>query len=97
MANKGGQPGNDNGRKAKIWSDALRKAVIDKDHKKLRKIANVLVQKALDGDMAALKELGDRLEGKPIQAIEGTGDDGELALTLKIDYVGTDSGTPGKT
>ena len=34
-------------------------------------IAEALIAKAAEGDMGALKELGDRLDGKPSQAIVG--------------------------
>ena len=33
-------------------------------------LAKALISKALDGDISALKEIGDRLEGKSIQSIE---------------------------
>ena len=36
-----------------------------KTFKKIRFLAQVLVYKALDGDMLALKEVADRLGGKP--------------------------------
>lgn len=88
MVNKGGAPeGNQNGRKGKVWADAIRRAVVDKDQKTLNKLAKKLVEKGAEGDLASLKEIGDRLDGKPVQAIEGTGDDGELALTMTVEYV----------
>lgn len=37
---------------------------------KLRMLADQLVQKGIDGDMAALKEIADRLDGKPSQQVE---------------------------
>jgi hypothetical protein len=40
------------------------------DHKALRRIAAVLIEKAQDGDMSAIKELADRLDGRAIQGIE---------------------------
>ena len=43
---------------------------------KLRKIAEVLVSKAMEGDMAAINAVADRTDGKPIQAVEHTGEDG---------------------
>lgn len=38
---------------------------------KLRQIGAKLVDKALEGDMAAIKEIADRTDGKPSQAITG--------------------------
>lgn len=39
---------------------------------KLRKIAEMLVSKAMEGDMAAIKEVADRTDGKPVQAVEAS-------------------------
>ena len=44
--------------------------------KALRLLARKLVDKGLDGDIAALKEIGDRLDGRPSQAHEVNGPDG---------------------
>jgi len=41
---------------------------------KLRKIAEVLVAKAMEGDMAAINAVADRTDGKPMQAIEHSGE-----------------------
>ena len=72
MAKSGTTPGapkgNQNAVKTKIWSDAIRKAIIQDDN--LANLAKALISKALDGDISALKEIGDRLEGKSIQSIE---------------------------
>jgi hypothetical protein len=65
----GGAPkGNQNAVKGKMWSDALRKEIVQGEH--LPKLIQALILKALEGDMSALKEIGDRLEGKPMQSIE---------------------------
>lgn len=66
------------GRKGdKLWRDALMLAVSGEDkqgRRKLRLIAERTVEAALDGDMAAIKEIGDRLDGKPAQQITGDPD-----------------------
>lgn len=65
----------------KAWRDALRLAVlreVDWDEKpktKLDELANSLIDSAKGGDISALKELGDRLDGKPSQAIVGGDED----------------------
>ena len=64
---RGAQPGNNNGQKTRIWSDAIRKAVLS--GKKLDSLANAIINAALSGDVAALREIGDRLEGKVVQQI----------------------------
>ncbi len=64
------QPGNklaSGGRKDKPWSDALRLAMCGNDRKALRDLAEVVKSAALAGDMQAMKEIGDRLDGKPMQ------------------------------
>ena len=62
--------------KDKPFRDALRLelAEIGEDHKGLRVIASKLVGHAMAGDMPAIKEIADRLDGKPAQAIVGDDD-----------------------
>lgn len=43
---------------------------MESDGKKLRRIADALVDKAMDGDIGAMREIGDRLDGKAQQQIE---------------------------
>jgi hypothetical protein len=64
----GAPVGNNNNKKNREWSEAIRKAVVQR--KELDKLANALIDRALEGDLGALKELGDRLEGKPSQQID---------------------------
>ena len=73
--------GNKNsGRKAeKPFKDALRMelAAAGEDQKALRKVAKVLIKKAQDGDMQAIKELGDRIDGKVAQQVNHADNTGE--------------------
>lgn len=61
----------------KLWREALRKAVLKRVEKEqnLDRIARAVVSKAVDGDLIAAKEIGDRLDGKPAQAVIGGGED----------------------
>jgi hypothetical protein len=42
-------------------------AAASEDHKKLRAIARALFDRAETGDVAAITEVGNRLDGKPAQ------------------------------
>ncbi len=61
----------------KLWREALRKAVLKRVEKEqnLDRIARAVVTKAVDGDIVAAKEIGDRLDGKPAQESMVTIDD----------------------
>lgn len=68
--------GNRNGAKTHFeWRDALRKALAeyeDDDVKRgqaLRRIGRKIVKKALAGEYRAIQEIGDRLDGRPAQAV----------------------------
>lgn len=75
--NKGGAPtGNQNGKKGKLFYDALRVALVQEDRKKLRKITEKLVQAAEEGEPWAVKEIMDRMDGKPVNTTELSGKDG---------------------
>lgn len=83
MAFQKGQSGNPKGRakSEKVWADAIRLAVNrigtgedGQARKKLALLADSLVTRAIAGDVAAMKEIGDRLDGKPTQAIEHSGE-----------------------
>jgi len=69
--NKGGAPtGNQNGKKGKLFYDALRVALVQEDRKSLRKITDKLVKAAEEGDAWAVKEIMDRMDGKPVNTTE---------------------------
>ncbi|WP_192733524.1 hypothetical protein [Bradyrhizobium sp. OAE829] len=53
----------------KPFNDALRIALRG-DPLRLRRIAEKLAEKAEEGDLAAIRELADRLDGKPVQVVD---------------------------
>jgi hypothetical protein len=64
--------GNTNSSKSnRLWGDTIRRAIAQSDPDKLRRIAESLLNKAEEGDLQAIKELGDRLDGKAAQTIMG--------------------------
>ena len=73
--------GNTNGRKEnRLWGDAIRRRI--KQGKSLNILADKLVAMAEGGDMHAIKEIGDRLDGRAVQAINQT-----TKAKVKIDLV----------
>ena len=80
----GGQLGNKNSIKSnRLWAETIRRAVVQDDAQRLRQIAEALLTKASEGDMAAIKELGDRLDGKALQENKLTGDS-DQPIEIKI-------------
>jgi hypothetical protein len=72
----------------RLWAETLRRAVIQSDAERLRMIAEALIDKAASGDVSAIKELGDRLDGKAVATTELTGLDGsDLPLSIGIRFV----------
>ena len=77
----------------KPFRDALRRALLREDKKskaiQLDRLAEALICEAVDGNVAALKEIADRIDGKVAQPQEVTGvDGGPIESTLKISFVG---------
>lgn len=79
------------GRREKPFADALRMELVaaGTDHKKLRAIAAMLIEKASEGDMQAIKELADRTDGKPSQQM-----DIDANITTHEDWIGKLSSKP---
>lgn len=67
---RGAPDGNNNSGRAQPFARALRHALsaAGSDREKLIEIANALIVKAADGDLAAIREIADRLDGKPQQS-----------------------------
>lgn len=66
----------------KIWADAVRRAVmrrlenVEGKPQKIERLADNLVDLGLTGDVSAIREIGDRLDGKPKAQTEISGPDG---------------------
>jgi hypothetical protein len=84
---RGGQPGNQNGKKGKLFYNQLRVALVQEDSRKLRNIAEKLVKAAEDGEPWAIKEVIDRVDGKAVQATEISGVDGEAIELKQIEFI----------
>lgn len=70
----------------RLWADTLRRACVQANGKKLRGMAEALIAKALEGDVSAIKEVGDRIDGKVPQMIQGD-EDNPLTMITKIERV----------
>jgi hypothetical protein len=78
----GAPEGNTNSNKDnRLWANTIRRAIAQSDGSRLRKIAEALLDKAAEGDISAIRELGDRLDGKATQPIEGKVDQ---SITVEI-------------
>lgn len=75
MANAGAPLGNTNAKKTKHWAAAIERALEKRGGgdkmAALNDLAEKLLAKCDEADMTAIKELGDRLDGKAAQTIDG--------------------------
>lgn len=73
----GAPTGNQNAANGRKWRGAIDRALAERSRKDqldaLDSVANVLIQQALAGEQWAVKELGDRIDGKVAQGIELAG------------------------
>ena len=60
--------GNRNAVKNKLWAETLRRAIAQDSGDRVRKAAEKLLDSAAQGEQWAIKELADRLDGKPMQS-----------------------------
>lgn len=90
MRSMGAPLGNQNGaKKNRLWADAIRRAVARKHGGNLNHGLDTLAEKLIDavaaGDLPAIKEFGDRMDGKPAQAIVGDSDADPVNVYAKIE------------
>jgi len=83
-----GRSGNPNGAPKKGYSiTGMMKEMLDAGPSAKKKIGKMLMQKAQNGDMAAIKLLWSYMDGQPQQGLELTGKDGgdiEENLTIEL-------------
>ena len=83
--------GNQNAARAKMWRSAIERA-LDKRSKSdglaaLDELAEKLLKQCDEGEISALRELGDRLDGKPMQAVETSGPGGDgIPLSINVRF-----------
>jgi hypothetical protein len=73
----GGQPGNTNSSKSnRLFADTIKRIIVQSEGEVARKIAEALILKAQEGDISAIKEFADRVDGKSVSTTELSGVDG---------------------
>jgi len=82
--------GNRNAQKGLMWNDALRKAIAQDDGRRLRASVEQLLDLASNGEPWAIKELADRLDGRPKQTNVLEASDRPELKTMKIVFVSPD-------
>ena len=90
MSSAGAPLGNKNAAKGKLFYDQLRKIAVQ-EPEKLRRIAEGLFEAAEAREPWAVKELIDRLDGKPVQAQEISGADGSPLSGIQVSFVMPDA------
>ena len=80
--------GNKNGaRKSRVLNDTLKRRLMQEDGEEANKVITALLTKAKEGDVAAIREVLDRAEGKVQSQTDITSSDGSLQSNLKIEFV----------
>lgn len=81
---KGGAPeGNQNAAKGRRMARVLESRI--EQLNKMRDICDALINRACEGDLVAIKEVFDRIDGKARQQAEITGTDGS-GVTFKLSF-----------
>jgi hypothetical protein len=89
MATPKGQSGNPKGGKPdKLMRDALRISLLREAEKgsktkRLQQVADALVDAAIGGDVQAIKEINDRMDGKVTQPLGGDSEAGPIQVSIK--------------
>lgn len=98
MAERGAPTGNQNARKGRMWTEALKRALARYSAKVgdeypsvdrgLDRLADRTVMAAAEGDpdafAAIVEKIGDRLEGKPAQVVIGDADEDAIQVQGRV-------------
>lgn len=69
---------------AKPFADALKRSMLENDGEALRAIADKIRDLARGGDMQAIKEVADRMDGKAVQSIAADIDTNVIVEIMKF-------------
>lgn len=72
----------------RLYAETIKRLNIQSEGKIAHDIAMALINKAKDGDISAIKEFGDRVDGKAVSTTELSGIDGaDLPIGITVEYV----------
>ena len=81
----GAPEGNTNHTKGRLWNQAIKRALRKRSKtdqlEALDELADKLLSACDQGELTALKELGDRLDGKAAQSVAVSGDENNPLVT----------------
>lgn len=85
MTWKKGESGNPSGKPPGDikFADHLRRAIVQDEAKRVRAAAEALLDSAAEGDLKAISELADRLDGKPSQNVNLGGQQDNPLLVME--------------
>ena len=85
------KPGNTVSADGRRWHQAIKQAALRQHGRSkvtmLEKAADALVQLAVDGDIGALKELGNRLDGMAHQSVSVDNTGNNRSITVQLSFV----------
>jgi len=90
----GAPVGNQNAARGKMWRAAIERALDKRSPSDRLAAIDALAEKLLaqcdEGEISALRELGDRLDGKPMQSVEASGPDGgQIPIGINVRFPGS--------
>jgi hypothetical protein len=95
MSIRGAPEGNHNAAKGRMFYAELRKVFVQ-NPERLRKVAEGLIQAAEDREPWAVKELMDRMDGKPVQVNQLENTDGTPLTGIMVTFVNSSAEDDGK-
>jgi hypothetical protein len=91
MASRGAPVGNQNAARGKLWRAAIERALerrkpANERIKAIDELADRLLSACYKGDLSALQELGNRLDGRPVSILCDSVE-GQESVLLRVEFV----------
>ena len=72
----------------RLYAETIKRINVQSEGQVAYDIAMALINKAKEGDISAIKEFGDRVDGKSVSTTELSGIDGtDLPIGITVEYV----------